>query len=65
MMVLAVIFSERALSLGALGVGTLVAGLVFMVIAVLCELEELRLAWVTAACELNDSLRPVDPSDTP
>ncbi|HEX5324214.1 MAG TPA: DUF2721 domain-containing protein [Capsulimonadaceae bacterium] len=56
MMVLAVIFSQHAARLGALGVGTLVVGLVFMVISVLCELEELRLARTTAACELSDTI---------
>jgi hypothetical protein len=56
MMVLAVIFSEHAARLGALGVGTLVVGLVFMVLAMVCELVELGLARETASCELLETL---------
>lgn len=57
MMVLAVIFALKATRLGELGVATLVIGLAFMVLAVVCELEELRLARKTASCELRETLK--------
>ena len=55
-MVLAVIFAQRATRLGYFGVGTLLIGLIFMAVALVCELVELFLARKTAACELTETL---------
>lgn len=56
LMVLVVIFSQKAARLGVVGVATLVTGLIFMVVALLCELQELFLARKTAAWELRETL---------
>lgn len=56
LMVLAVIFSQRATRLGYIGVATLVTGVVFVAVAMLCELEELLLARKTVAYELDDTI---------